>query len=574
MKNNDFIKGFIPMSMRLVLRYLCVMMMLAPCGAAAQSVVTPNVDPGRIEQRFRVIDRPDVEKNDVISAPSDVGDAAPVQGDLGFVLKEIRFENLTAFSEDALKSAIYGQYIGTSISLATLNQIVAKITAHYRNEGYILSRAILPPQRIENGIVTIRIVEGFVSSVRFEGLALKDDLLNRYAQKIRDAKPLSAGTLERYLLLIEDLPGITARAVIQPSPDTPGASEVVVTLSEKKFDALLSQDNRGSRFIGSYQTGATLGLNNLLGGYNRTQLRGIVTAFEPRELKYGQFQHEMNIGGEGTKAVFALSATVTNPGSTIENLDIHGEDHFYSVAVTHPFIRSRQSNLFGSLIIDARDVDVEVANIPFYEDRVRAARLSGAYDFIDDWSAVNRMELIVSKGIGVDDDTSLNTRSRASGEPTFLKGNLDVSRLQPIDGPLSLFLAASGQLSADPLLSSEQFGVGGASFGSAYDPSEITGDSGIAGRAELQYNRSGDFEWVPAYQIYGFYDYGKAWKRGNLVSENRSDSLASTGLGTRFNLVGDLSGSLEVATPLTKKVSANRLDGDATRVFFTLSYDY
>lgn len=51
-----------------------------------------------------------------------------------------------------------------------------------------------------------------------------------------------------------------------------------------------------------------------------------------------------------------------------------------------------------------------------------------------------------------------------------------------MDG-LNPYLAATAQTSfGQSLLSPKQFGVGGSQFGRGYDPSEITGDSGVAGK--------------------------------------------------------------------------------------------
>ena len=124
------------------------------------------------------------------------------------------------------------------------------------------------------------------------------------------------------------------------------------------------------------------------------------------------------------------------------------------------------------------------------------------------------------------------------------------------------------------MLTAEQFGLGGASFGSAYDPSEITGDSGIAGRVELQYNRSGDFEYVPSYQLYGFYDIGNVWIRNNSAGQKASESLADTGIGVRFNVMEPVSGGLELAVPLTRQVAADGQDGKSPRLFFSLAYHF
>jgi hemolysin activation/secretion protein len=547
---------------------------LLPANAWAVSVNTPSAQPGRVQQELRIEpERPAVGGATIITVPDDTGAEKALQDGASFKLKGVQIKNLTAFTEEELRGE-YADKIGKDASLRTLNEIAAKITAKYRNAGYILSRAVVPPQRIANGVVTISIVEGHVNQVIFEGDSANSPLLTEFAEKIRNAKPLNASTLERYLLLIQDLPGMTARAVLRPSPKVPGASDVVVTLKEKPFDGSVTVDNRGTRYLGPIQGGVTVNANNMLGLHERTQFRGALTA-DPSELQYFQISHDEWLDSEGTKLTVSAGRTRTRPNYTLEIFDIDGIDTTYSALVSHPFIRSRQSNLFGTAGFDIRNTDSESLGAELYGDRLRVGRLGGAYDFVDGYSAINRFDTQLSKGFGWDDDTSPHIRSRINGDTNFWKWTASANRLQPIAGPFTMYFAATGQMASNALLSAEQFGIGGANFGSAYDPSEITGDAGIAGRIEMQYTRSGDIEYIPVYQLYSFYDVGEVWTRNPAAGLNETDSLASTGLGVRFNVMDPLSGNLEVALPMTRDVNANLPNNEKDpRVFFSLAYRY
>ena len=76
--------------------------------------------------------------------------------------------------------------------------------------------------------------------------------------------------------------------------------------------------------------------------------------------------------------------------------------------------------------------------------------------------------------------------SRIDGRAVFTKVTLDVSRYQGISNEWGVYVAAMGQYAANPLLSAEEFRVGGARFGRAYNPSEISGDDGAALLAERE----------------------------------------------------------------------------------------
>jgi hemolysin activation/secretion protein len=98
-----------------------------------------------------------------------------------------------------------------------------------------------------------------------------------------------------------------------------------------------------------------------------------------------------------------------------------------------------------------------------------------------------------------------------------------------------LYLAVTGQTFGNRLLTPEQFGVGGSQFGRGYDPSEITGDSGVAGKVELQYNRQHQIkDFVVPTQYYGYWDIGKVWsEKPRFVG---SQSLSSAGVGVHVQV--------------------------------------
>ena len=132
-------------------------------------------------------------------------------------------------------------------------------------------------------------------------------------------------------------------------------------------------------------------------------------------------------------------------------------------------------------------------------------------------------------------------------------------------------LGVAGQWSADPLLSYEEFSLGGEQFGRAYDYGEVTGDDGVAGSGELRYCDSTRWPWLSEYQVYGFYDIGAVWNETPGGGTTR-DSLASAGAGLRLFLTSRLRASFEAAKPLTRMVQTT--DDEDWRFFFSAGVTY
>lgn len=541
---------------------------------AAAVTVPSSARPELIQKQYKVDERPAVTNAPVITVPEQGG--KQLVGDVAFELKSIQVEGATVFSQQELRE-LYQFQIGKQIDLSGLGRIADGITAYYRNQGYILARAIVPPQKVSNGVARIQVVEGHISDVKLQGeVGGKNSKIFSYARKIQESRPLNAHDLERYLLLMEDLPGVEARAVLQPSPTTPGASQVVVTIDRDTFaDTSINLNNRGTKYLGPWQVEGTLSLNNALGADEQTLFRGISTFERPEQLQYVELRHEDQVGAEGTRVIFDGSFVRTRPGKQLEPFRIEGQSATLDVAVTHPLIRSRQMNWFINSDFALQRVAVTALGTNLYEDNLRVLTAGTAYDFIDPLNAVNRLEANAHQGFNWWAGNDGLGHSRANGEGDFTKFTANATRIQPIYGPWQARVTASGQYSFDPLYVAQEFAIGGETYGSAYDLAEITGDSGAAARAELQYNGELYDGFVNTYQIYGFYDIGAVWNR-NIIggTEYKRASLASTGVGTRFNIIGPVSGSVEFAYPLTRRVAGYGIDGNSPRIYSQLQYRY
>jgi hemolysin activation/secretion protein len=132
-----------------------------------------------------------------------------------------------------------------------------------------LTQVVIPPQTIDNGIVRFQIVEGFIDTIDIQApkneseSALK--LIRKYADGISGSTAVNIAQLERGLLLINDLPGVSARSILSPSETTPGAADLLVIIERDTFDSIVTTDNFGSRYLGAVQLGTAATYRSLFG---------------------------------------------------------------------------------------------------------------------------------------------------------------------------------------------------------------------------------------------------------------------------------------------------------------------
>ncbi len=557
-------------------------LVLAVSPALAQiDQATGIADPSRAGDEIK---QPDMTPE--VTPELKVNQAAPLNAPKGsenvkFTLKGVHFSGATIYN-DAQLEALFNDKLGQTISVADVYTIANAVTLKYRNDGYILTQVVVTENGNGDGTPTLRVVEGFIQNITLqkEDQNASIDMANieSYASQISKGGPLNARDLERELLIINDLPGITARSVLSPS-STPGAADMVIILSYDPYDGLLSVDNYGSRFLGPLQLGASATLNSML-GMNEAITGQIVMAPQSwYELGYLSAGYEQPIGPYGTKAHFNGSVTDTEPGYTLREFDVEGRSYLLNVGVTHPFIRSRAENLYGRLNLDWRRVKSENNIEETRRDRLTVARAGGRFEFIDTifMAAANTIDAEVSKGLGIlgASDEGDDNMTRDLADPQFTKLEVEFQRLERITNGVNLLLGARGQLASNALLSSEEFAVGGINSGRGYDPSEITGDHGISGKVELQWNDPVKFDtnFLESYQLFGFWDIGRVWNEDFTTSAQKRDSVASVGAGVRFDLPYDVDAGFAIAVPMTRRVATQDRDGGDRdpKVYFNLS---
>ena len=563
-----------------------VILLASPWGVtpvAAQTTVEPSrVDPGVIKKRFERQPTPKAQLP--LEVPeTDLSTPPPGGETVRFVLNEIRVEGNTAFSGDELK-LLWQESLAKEVTLTKLFEIAADITIHYRNSGYILSRAIVVPQEINNGVVEIEIIEGFIDTVIIDGKPSEVKFqIKHKMEAIKRSRPLQASDLERYMLLINDLPGVSAQSVLRPSPTISGASELVIIIAETPVSASVSIDNRGTRFVGPHQGIATINFSNIMGLYESTEFQFImagefdsnVHSGDRNDLLLGKLEHSQLLTGEGTRLDVSATRNRVHVGATLEDSEIVATGWSGSISLVHPIIRSRGKNLYTALRFDYSNSRTKVLGELDSEDGTRAISINESFDFVDRFRGINLIGFEVQQGLdvlGARESGSVNL-TRTNGRSDYTIVNTILIRDQDLGRGLSVYISASGQYAFSQLLASQECGIGGQPFGRGYDPSEISGEHCASGSVELRSGHGIGATYLESFELFAFYDMGAIWR----IDKDRNiggkrDTAASAGFGVRVNFLPTLFASIEIAKPLTKAPTASRDDfKKSPRVFFRVT---
>lgn len=552
---------------------LCVML-IAP-HAQAQIRLPGSAEAGRSEQEALSPSIPTAKSTaqpSLGSAPSSQALVPPEGADKVWVtLTRLDIEGATRYTPEELLAPV-GPILNQRITVARLYEVASSILTHYRNDGYGFVLVYLPPQTIDKGIAKIRIVEGHISRVAFDGVQ-ETPAIREAVHNLQAETPLSSITLEEQMLRINDLPGIQAKAVLSADKENgkEGALLLTLTGTDVPISGSVAFNNYGSRYIGQSQSIASVSGNNLLGNNDRTTLSGF-SALPYREGHFASIEHREQID-LATSVGIRISKSHNRPGYNLEPQEIRSKTISVALDTQYQYLRSRAENLGFNARFELGNYDTTIIGTRLYEDNIRALRIGATYDTVDRWNGTSAVNVTVSQGLNIFGarKTGSTDLSRAEGHSGFTKVEATAWHSHPLPEAFSLYTLASGQLASDPLLSAEEFGFGGSTLGRAYDIAEITGDHGLAGTVELRY--LGIPKWQDTLlQPFAFYDAGWIW---NMDTGGKRELAASSGLGMRALVADSVQVNATLAYPLKREVQAPQThDRDDPRFNIGVSYNF
>lgn len=517
--------------------------------AFAQPATLPgSADPSRV---FAEPAQPAAPRDDLdrIIAPSSAFVAPPGSGAITLTLSGIDLDGGGRGTQESL-ARLVRPYLGQRVSLATVYKIAHDLQQSLWQDGYILTRVILPPQDIDDGRVTMAVIETPVTDVGTDGLNAKQPLVQDAMRRIRAMPSLNVKQLERTLLILNDLTGQHVVSLINPNPQQGGVTVVIKQEGQTWASGQVSLNNYSSVFSGPVQLDGDVSTNIAPLNYLQTSLSA-TTTLGNRELRSGRASATLPVfGASGTTLWLEHQLGFSHPGDNLREFDIDGITRVTTAGIRYPIYRQRDGIWSVYSQFSNKDSHSKLQGSRLYEDSLRVIEAGTTINYADSLFGTTNARAAVSQGLnafGARESGSVEL-SRERGRSDFTKFQADLYRLQALPANFSVLAGITGQYTNHVLLSGEEFGFGGGTLGRGYDPSEITGESGLGGKVEVRYSHP-----MTSYilQPYMFFDMGRVWNKDSDEADN-TVSATSTGLGFRIDTDMGLSFDGTLAVPLTK----------------------
>jgi hemolysin activation/secretion protein len=493
-------------------------------------------------------------------------------------VSRVSFEGITVYPEADFEREAR-DLVGPAVPEARIDAIRQAIVQRYKGDGYTL--ATISVKVGANGQLRFIVTEGRIARVRLDGdIGPAGTQVLRFLQRVTKPQAIDQATLERALLLANEVPGVTVRGILQPSTEEPGALTLVAQVERRPVTGLLTFDNRAFRDIGPVEALTVLDLNSFTALGERTEL-SLYHAF-PNSETFGQASTEFFVGDSGLRLRIFAGAGPTSPSSgVLQKLGYWGYSTVFGVTASYPLIRTRQQALDLTASADASDSTVDTATGPNGAsvmqsfDAVRALRLGSQYAWSDLWGGVERSAsngtmVRLAHGLpalGASTNGQSPTASRFGEQANFTKIVFEATRTQvlvqfPGAASIALMGLLTGQWSNNALPPVEQFYLGGSRLTRGYYSGQVTGDKAVATTAELQLNTSFSKTafGMPInanVQYYTFYDWGEVWQNSASLPQAR---LASAGAGARMKITEYTEFDFEGLTRLNRHLNGQMVN--------------
>jgi hemolysin activation/secretion protein len=478
-----------------------------------------------------------------------------------FTLGAVNIDGATVFTQEQL-SRYFEPYLATEVDQSKLVRVADAITARYRQTGYLLSYAMVPTQSVEAGMVRMSVVEGRIADVSVDGAGTAKGAIEAIAMPLMRNGPVRSGELERTIGLIRDFPGVTVTDVALMRSDVQaGLYSLRIKVAPDRIRAFAYADNRGTGSIGRSRVYNSFAISSLARPGDELRVDLFAMPGGHSHYLYGQVAAAVPLGRHGLR----LSLTASRGDQYLRS-----EEHFkgtsdnVSAQLSYPFMRSRSLTIVGKASLTDWRSDGKQDGAGKLRDRLRVARAGIAFG--NEGKTRFQGELWLSRGLGFGAMTKvgdpLASRPDASGR--FNKAALSVEVSRAFDR-FTVRGVATAQYSDRPLLSAEEFSLGGNRVGRAFDFNERTGDRGAGAGVEVGY-RLGKNANGAGVELLGFLDGGITRDLKSSVAAARRRSLSSAGVGARFSIAGMTFG-LETGVPLSGDRHKPRLFGSVFRAF-------
>lgn len=506
-------------------------------------------------------------------APTDKRD-----GEARVVVEHFAFTGNSHIDSKELETVVAG-YTHRPVTFAELQAAADAIVDYHASKGWLV-RTLLPKQDITAGTVTIQVIEAVFGGTQVTGTSRRV-ALERIERIIKSqnqtANALSLTSLERALLIADDLPGVNVSGRLIAGQQDNQTDVLLAVSDEPLVNGEVGIDNWGSRSTDETRATANLLVNSPLGQGDQFSTYALHT----QGTDFARLGLTLPVGYAGLRLGVNTSYLKYD---LIKDLPGKGTSTTVGLEASYPIVRSRFLNLNWTANLDRKTFDNHgLADVltSRYHSTVFSTGLSGNQVDQSGQGALTNAALILSHG-NIDLNGSPSQAADAAGTKAqghFTKLHYSINRLHNLTDSTSLYGVLQGQFASKNLDSSEKFYLGGPYGVRAYPNNEGGGSAGHLLTAEIRQTLPQNL------LLTGFYDWGHVTvnTRNSFSGAANPNELTYQGLGLSLAWAGPGNSNLKATwsrrlghNPYPVPATGNDQDGSKkdNRLWLTASLQF
>ena len=464
-------------------------------------------------------------------------------------------------------------YLGRQEGLDGLRQAVAQLEKAILDSGQSFYRVVLPPQTLDAGRVTLKVVPIKVARINITGNQYFSD-----ANILASLPGLKVGTtpdtrtLARELIVANHHASKQVTMRMQQS-DQPDSIDVALKVQEQKpWRLFASLDNTGSQKTGDFRITAGGQYSNLFGLDHELVASYTTSPGHESDVRQYGFNYRLPLYRFSGEVALFYSRSDVDTGRVAQVFDVSGAGRFFGATYTQTFDNIGSYRHQASLAVQDRFFisNVSFQGTPLGVD-VRSRPLTLGYhgEYVRENSRLNfNLSYTHNLPSGRHNDNATYAASRAGADAHWQTFQFFASASHLLPRQWLLNAALSGQYTDEPLIGGEQFGVGGIHSVRGFEERAAAGDQGLRGSLEI---------WTPVapfikgLRVLGFIDAGYVKSLKTTPGELDSDTLVSAGIGLRWNWHNQLNLQLDYGHDLRHARTAG---AGGSKVHLSLFYGF
>ncbi|MGD7037026.1 ShlB/FhaC/HecB family hemolysin secretion/activation protein [Methylotuvimicrobium buryatense] len=498
-----------------------------------------------------------------------------------FDLWELRVKGNTLLDRKTIERGVY-PFLGEDKSIDTVEQARASLEKIYHSQGYQTVAVDIPEQDVVGGVVYLEVTEGKVSRLRVTDSRYFS--LGRIKAKIPELAEGKVPNIQVMQQQLADLGKESSDRSVVPilrAGETPGTVEVDLKVKDSMpIHGKVEVNGRNVANTSRLRTIASLRYDNLWQKFHSASFMYQTSPEKPEEVEVFVGTYVMPLLDTDAKlALYAVSSSSDSQIASAGALSVIGTGDIYGARLILPLTGKDHYSHSFTLGVDYKSFaeDLNLLGADTLKTPITYLPFMAQYNgTVSDENSLLSFNLGVNfsiRGLGNDEQEFADKRFLAKPNYLMLNGGIDYKYNLPWG--MDFVSRISGQIADSPIISNEQYSIGGDDSVRGYFETQVLSDDGVQGSIELYSPRllpfDSDWEAVNTFRGLVFLDAGRGWIKSALPGIDNKINLASGGVGLRFQAWKYLVANLDVAFPF---ISQGTIESGDPRLHFRVAAEF